>query len=127
MSGVCEFCAKPFTSSARSARFCTPKCRKGAFLARREAAALVDAPPVTAAGTVAAVLAELVAAGRVEGHLAASALALAARIDSSTSVQGFAALVKELRLTMVAALAGAQSQSDPVDELRGRRDRKRAG
>jgi len=127
VSGVCEFCAKPFTSSAATARFCSPKCRKSAFKARREAAAAVVAPAVGEGATVRAVLAELTAAGRVEGHLGASALALAARIDSSTSVQGFAALVKELRLTMLAALTGAAEVADPVDELRGRRDRKRAG
>lgn len=95
-------------------------------MARREAAAAVSVP-VSAGGCVPAVLAELTAAGRLEGHLGASALALAARIDSSTSVQGFAALVKELRAVMAAALAGVQSEADPVDELRGRRDRKRAG
>jgi len=123
----CEFCSGPVTSLARSARFCSPRCRKGAFKARREAGALVDAPPVMAGGTVAAVLAELTAAGRPGGHLGASALALAQQIDGATAVQNIAPTTKELRLTMVAALAGAQSKADPVDELRGRRDRKRAG
>jgi len=126
VSGVCEFCAKPFTSSARTARFCTAKCRKGAFVARREAAELVDAPPVRA-GTVVAVLAELTAAGRLGGHLGASALALAQQIDGATAVQNIAPATKELRLTMAAALAGVQSKGDALDELRNRRDSKRAG
>jgi hypothetical protein len=37
---------------------------------------------------------------------------------------GFAALVKELRATMAAAMAGVQVTADEVDELRARRDRK---
>jgi len=123
----CEFCSGPVTSSAATARFCSPRCRKGAFVARREAAALVGAPPVSAGGTVAAVRAELAAAGRLDGHLGASALALAQQIDSATAVQNIAPATQELRLTMVAALAGVQSVADPLDELRGRRDRKRAG
>ena len=76
---------------------------------------------------VAAVTSELEAAGRLETYLGASALALAERIDSSTAVMGFAALVKELRSTMEAALAGVVVAADPVDELRSRRDRKYAG
>lgn len=54
-------------------------------------------------------------------------MALAQQIDSATAVQNIAPATKELRLTMVAALAGVQSVADPLDELRGRRDRKRAG
>jgi len=123
----CEFCAKPFTSSARTARYCTPRCRKAAFVARRQGAAALDAPPVSAGGTVAAVLAELTAAGRLDGHLGASALALAQQIDSAAALRSVAPEVKELRAVMVAALAGVQSASDPVDELRNRRDSKRAG
>jgi hypothetical protein len=54
-------------------------------------------------------------------------LALAERVDSSTAVMGFAALVKELRVTMDAAMAGVTTAVDPVDELRAWRDRKYAG
>lgn len=78
-------------------------------------------------GTVAAVRAQLEAAGRAETYLGAAALALAERIDNSTAVMGFAPLVKELRSTMDAALAGVKVAGDPVDELRARRDRKLAG
>jgi hypothetical protein len=38
---------------------------------------------------------------------------------------GTAALSKELRAVMVAAVQGAPAAADPVDELRARRDRKR--
>jgi hypothetical protein len=77
--------------------------------------------------TVGAVQAQLEAAARAETYLGASALRLAERIDQSTAVMGFAALVKELRSTMDAALAGVKVANDPVDEIRLRRERKHAG
>jgi hypothetical protein len=120
----CEQCDAAFDSSLDRARFCSAKCRKAAFLRRQESSGTVGERKVSA---VEAVTAELEAAGRLETYLGASALALAERIDSSTAVMGFAALVKELRFTMEAALAGAVVVADPVDELRSRRDRKYAG
>ncbi len=84
--------------------------------------------PVLEGGkAVASVRAELEGAGRVDTYLGALALVLAERIDGSTAVMGFAALAKELRVTMDAALAGVTVAADPVDELRTRRDSKRAG
>jgi hypothetical protein len=77
--------------------------------------------------TVSAVRAALEAGGRLDTYLGAAALALAERVDSSTAVMGFAALVKELRVTMDAAMAGVTTAVDPVDELRAWRDRKYAG
>jgi len=70
---------------------------------------------------------ELEAAGRAETYLGAAAVALAERIDSATAVMGFAALVKELRSTMDAALAGVERTADVVDEVKAARDRKLAG
>jgi len=70
-----------------------------------------------------AVVAELEAVGRLETYLGRSAVALARRIDESTAVMGFAALTKELRSTMDAALASVARAADPVDELRARRER----
>jgi len=72
---------------------------------------------------VEAVRAELEAAGRADTYLGRAAAALAVRIDESTAVMGFAALVKELRATMQAATEGVVVQADPIDELRERRDR----
>jgi hypothetical protein len=77
--------------------------------------------------TVDAVKRDLLAAGRLETYMGAAAVALAERIDTSNAVMGFAALVKELRSTMTAAMAGAKPAADQVDQLRGRRDRKLAG
>lgn len=108
-------------------RFASEACRKRAKRRGGSVAAMSDGPEGRSTETVAAVRAQLEAAGRAETYLGAAALALAERIDNSTAVMGFAPLVKELRSTMDAALAGVKVAGDPVDELRARRDRKLAG
>jgi hypothetical protein len=129
----CASCGKTFTPKAPTARFCSNSCRQKALRDRKagrpEGGEQVVTLPVTgvATGTVAATLAELTQAGRVDTHLGQAALALATRIDSATAVMGFAALVKELRSTMVEALRGAAREPDIVDELEERRERKFAG
>lgn len=129
MQRTCEACSAPYEASRPTARFCSERCKKRV---QRGQVPFAVAPPTarasgTESGTAARVRAELDAAGRLETYLGAAALALAERIDESTAVMGFAALVKELRSTMDAAMAGVQQAADPVDELRSRRDRKYAG
>ncbi len=121
---TCEQCSGAFESAHHAARFCSAKCRKGAFKARQGGQSEVEG---TDGPTVAALRAELEAAGRADTVLGACALALAARVDTATAVMGYAGLVKELRATRDAALAGLTVAADPVDELRSRRDRKYAG
>lgn len=74
--------------------------------------------------TVDSTRAAIVAAGRQGHYLAAAALKCARRIDESTSVMGYAGLLKQLEATMSTVLAGATAAVDPVDELRARRARK---
>ena len=128
MQRSCGSCGRSYESERATSKFCGDTCRKRS---QRGHVAPATALPVrdsgTPSGTVAAVRAELEAAGRSGTHLGAAALALAERIDGSTAVMGFAALVKELRLTMEAAVAGVKVAADPVDELRSRRDAKYAG
>lgn len=83
---------------------------------------------VTEPGTVYdATLAELTAAGRVTTTLGAKALALAARIDAGADTgSALAAMVKQHDVTMAEAVKGAQVTASPLDELRRRRDAKRA-
>jgi len=45
-------------------------------------------------------------------------LALAERIDNATAVMGFAALVRELRVTMQAAVEGARNDTDALTDIR---------
>lgn len=102
---------------------CSKRARRAAAAAGVAAAPSADGSPD--GGTVRSVRAELAAAGREETYLGAAALAIAARIDESTAVMGFAALVKELRATMAEAMQGVQVTDSRLDELRARRDAKR--
>lgn len=106
------------------AKYCSPRCRMAASRARN--APVVELPVVAEdCSTVEAVTRELAAAGRVDTYRGRAAIALAARIDASTAVMGFAQLVKQLESTMDAALAGTKKQDSPVirmrDELAARR------
>ena len=69
----------------------------------------------------AAVLSDLAAVGRDSTFLGSLALGLAEQIDNAADVMGVAALVKQLRATMSAALLAALPVVDPLDELRARR------
>jgi hypothetical protein len=70
---------------------------------------------------------ELDAAGRLDSWLGQSALELARRISSSLeSGASAASMTKQLRETMADALKGAATADDALDELRKRRDSKRA-
>lgn len=72
---------------------------------------------------VAAVWRELAAAGQAETPLGRLALLLAARLGSPADTgSATAALSKELRAVVAAALAAAPAAADPVDELRARRN-----
>lgn len=126
MQRNCDACGGQYTAKRPNSRFCSEGCRKkaarGTESPRIEPIVADPAVPTTRSR----VQAELDAAGRGETYLGAAALALADRIDQSTAVMGFAALVKELRSTMDAALVGAKKAADPLDELRARRDRKLA-
>jgi len=71
--------------------------------------------------------AELAAVGRAETLAGGVVLALARRIDQAgpdDTGSGFAALTKELRASLAAAVAGAEEEDDPVDQVRKQRERK---
>ncbi len=51
---------------------------------------------------------------------------LARRVDQATAVMGYAALVKQLMATLDAAMKGVAVRTDAVDDLKARRDAKRA-
>jgi hypothetical protein len=63
---------------------------------------------------------------RVETPSGAAALALAAVLDAG-SPSGMAAVAKEYRAAMDAALAGVAAEADLVDELRARREQRFRG
>ena len=128
MQHTCARCGRAFEAKRDNARFCSERCRTGASRARRsgrpETIASVSVLPVAhedvGSGVVGATRAELEAACRVDTVLGQAALKLAERIDSSTAVMGFAALVRELRETMVEAVRDAEQRSDALDEIQQR-------
>lgn len=127
MERPCDACAAPYEALRSTSKFCSDRCKKRAQRGFQATAAVVPATGAMGTSNVTAVTAELESAGRLDTWLGAAALSIAQRMDKSTAVMGYAALVKELRSTMDAALAGVKVAADPVDELRSRRDRKFAG
>jgi hypothetical protein len=90
-------------------------------------AKVLELAPEEPSALVLAITSELKAAGRLNSSLGQQAELLAGRIgvpfDTGSSV---AAVSKELRQIMAKALEDAQVGVDPLDQLRARRDRKRA-
>lgn len=138
----CEFCGSEFEAKTKRARFCKQKdCQRARARARKQkqrSPATVTELPRPEGGAVddsddsvfAATRAQLEAADRLRTPTGAAALALAKRIDSGSFADtgsSFAAVVKELRATLGEALADAAVPDDPVDELRARREARRAG
>ncbi|HEX5347839.1 MAG TPA: hypothetical protein VFW64_12195 [Pseudonocardiaceae bacterium] len=78
---------------------------------------------------MASTLLELAKAGRENTALGQAALLLAYRLEHSHLDTGasIASMVKQHGATLAEALKGAGKGVNPVDELRARRDAKRAG
>ena len=131
MTRTCEWCGEPFEAKRSTAKFCTSGCRAKSSNASKRAPKPAPAsvtPLPERSALVAAVERELTAAKRLDTALGAQAVALATRIDSGADTgSAVAALSKELRAVMDAALADAETAADPLDELRARRERKFAG
>jgi hypothetical protein len=139
MEATCARCAQTFSARSKRARFCSPKCRTQATRARArgEAETLpskakpkrtpkpqADAP---ISGTLGAVVAELRGAGRLDSSAGQAAVALARRIDDGAeSSAGLAALTREMRAAMAEALSRVEASGDALDELRARREARRA-
>lgn len=72
--------------------------------------------------------ADLERAGRLDTALGQQALVLARRLDEANDPgSALAAVAKELRTTLAEATKAASAVSDPVDELRARRERRLSG
>jgi len=121
----CESCGRSYQAKNSRSRFCGQTCY------RRHSRANPKPKPVAAArveaALVDAVRVELEAAGRLDSVAGQSALRLAEKMCGSADTgSGLAALSRELRGTMAEALQGANVADDLVDELKRRRDAKRA-
>lgn len=127
----CDCCGEPYEALRLTSRFCSARCR---VRNQRNPKPVAESPrpsaPVGASGAIeAATRAELAAAGRSDSPSGQIAVLLAARLDRNDreSGMGVAAVVREHGRVLADALKGARVAADPVDELRARRDSKRAG
>ncbi|WP_406168898.1 hypothetical protein [Streptomyces sp. NBC_00996] len=135
MEKQCGGCGKSFDAQRKTAKYCSDRCRMRAHRrpADSERTGSVTSPaPAERQNTDSltdAVRAELKAAGRLDSAAGRVVLALARRIDAGGRESGssLASLAKEFRAALGEALKGVETASDPVDELRARRDRKRSG
>lgn len=129
---TCDVCGEPFVAVRENARFCGATCRKR-HSRNPAAAAPVAAVAPLAVGEVASIeeatRAQLDAVDRAGSPLGQIALLLARRLDENRreSGMGVAAVVREHSRVLAEAVRGAAVAADPVDQLRERRDRKRAG
>ena len=130
MTRQCDSCSVDYEAKRASSRFCSPRCR---VRASRSPVKAADAPtaPVTdpaTSGLLIATARELEAAGCLDSVLGHVAVELVRRIlnPAETGSAVAAALAKQLRDTLAAALEGSVVvEADPLDELRSRRDHKR--
>lgn len=130
MQRPCDGCGKPYEAKRKNSRFCSGRCRARVHAAGgKPAPVVVDVVPQPGASDlVESTRVYLAAANRHETPLGLTALVLAERISSGHEPGGaVATLTKALRETLAEAMEGAGAAVDPMDQLRKRRDAKRAG
>lgn len=124
MQRICDVCGRDYEAKRKDSLTCSATCRSR----KRNVAPPDDSAGPDENSLVKATRLELEAAGKADTMLGQLALALAARLKSEAT--GVSALSKELRAVTAAAcgssLSGAVPVADDIDELRARRDAKRA-
>lgn len=120
MTRNCDTCGAAYVAQSSRSRFCSTRCRVQNHRKSLGREYVLTPPP--ADPLLAAVRADLVAAGRLNSVLGQAAVRLAEKMSDSHTGAALAALSKELRNTMEAALRSAPAAPDLVDELRRRRD-----
>lgn len=130
MTRSCTQCGRPFEAQSSRAKFCSSTCRarKSEGVTPRATKPAQTAPEPAMGAQESSVRSALAEAARESSPLGIAALILARRLDASASEtpQAVAALVRELRATLVEALDGAGQAADTVDEVGARRDAKLA-
>lgn len=141
MTATCGSCGREFETKRASAKFCGDACRKRAqrapggrqAAAQERPAAKPAAPPraapVPSGQLVVRTTEALVKVDRLDTYAGQQAIALAQRIESPFETgQAVSSLSKELSRVMDEILSSAAAGgTNPIDELRRRRDAKRAG
>ena len=128
MTRSCESCGRPYEARRPNSKFCGDTCRKRKQRAPDSVAPVTSVPPaVTHSALAAAIELTLIDAERLDTFQGRQALALARRIDSPHETgSAVSSLSKELRAVMDEAMKGAHVKTDPVDELRRKREQKLA-
>lgn len=129
MQRHCDSCGTTYEAKRKSSRFCSDTCRK-----RAQRAPQTVKPEESSTEALRRLYeleyttrSQLEAVGRLNTVLGQQALMLAHRICSPMETGGaVASLSKEFRAVMDAAMDGVDVAENPLDELRERRDRKRA-
>ncbi len=125
MNRECDACGTEYEAQRKTSRYCSTRCR---MRASRRIEAPVAAESPGSGELVEALRRELADAGRLDTALGQQALALAVKLASPFDTgSAMAAVSRELRAVREEALRGAEHVADPLDELRLRRDAKRAG
>lgn len=125
MRKQCAVCPAEFEAKRKTAKYCSPRCRvRAARQPKPEPAATMPVDPDSELWT--ATLDELTSAARVASASGQAALLLARRLDSGLTETGssMAAMIREHRAALADALKGARAKTNPLDELRARRERK---
>lgn len=134
----CTVCGTLFPAKRATAKYCGERCKKRAQRDPTRPATgtagtptqLASVSPLRAAsGRIAALTErELMNAGRLDTVLGAVALALAAKLDEPGLDTGssIAALAREHRSAMVAALDGVNVEATPLERMKAQRERRSA-
>lgn len=130
MRKSCASCGQEFEAKRAAAKTCSERCKKRAQRSPQAESSVVpmERPAESTGRLEQAATAELESAGRLRSASGEAALALARRVDASQGEtgSGVASLVREYRAAMAEALKDAETESDPLDEIRLRRERKLA-
>ncbi len=144
MTRECDVCGGEYEAQRKTSRYCSTRCRTRASRRTETPETLhgtFNRGPGTnvrtdgsthevsdSGGLLEALRRELADAGRLDTALGQQAIALAVKLASPFDTgSAMAAVSRELRAVREEALRGAEQVADPLDELRLRRDAKRAG
>lgn len=129
MQRECDVCRKTYEAKRASSKFCSSTCRQRAYVSPVVVDGVTPAVRISSGSRVYEVtLRELERAEMVESSLGQAALILASRLDAVTSDTGasLAAVVREHRAALSAAVDAGKVAADPLDELAKRRSERRA-
>jgi endogenous inhibitor of DNA gyrase (YacG/DUF329 family) len=129
----CNECGTAYQAQRPTSKFCSTRCRTRQTRKRQSGEPVIPAVPRIAPALPTAETGQLTDATRAElGDLAETAdgillLTLAARIDAVPETSpALATLSKEFAARKADAMSRVSRIADPMDELKARRDRRRA-